>query len=190
MSINSVIRMITLIIVIIIIIVKSFSRYVQIDFAIISDVLRQRDVPVGAAGEIIEINANTYALIGVDFNWMLAGTNDERFVVSQLPTLVRVADRVGFERNALALLIRLLLVCCTIKLIETFCRFTSVIYRRMLTSHCNPESAFGRQTLLGCNRVRDGIHSWYEAMAGNLRLEHLLDGVPALELWLLPEDGT
>lgn len=77
--------MITLIIaliMVIIVIVKSFIRYVQIDSVVLRRVLGF------AAGEIIEINVNTYAMIGGDFNGMLAGADDEGLMVGQLTALL------------------------------------------------------------------------------------------------------
>lgn len=96
MSINSVIR---LIIAIIIIIIKSVIGNEQIDITIIP---LTSVILVFAACEIFEINVDTYRLISLDFNWVLARAYKERFVIFEVHFWALVCYHVRFEGYFLA----------------------------------------------------------------------------------------
>lgn len=116
--------MLAIIIGIIVIMVKFFIRYVHEDMAI--SVMLLLMILVFAACEIIEINVNTYGIIGSDFNWRLPRAHQERFMILQLRWRFEgVSYRVCFQRNPLTVVVQDLMSCNvsianSINLIENF----------------------------------------------------------------------
>lgn len=130
--------MLAIIIGIIVIMVKFFIRYVHEDMAI--SVMLLLMILVFAACEIIEINVNTYGIIGSDFNWHLPRAHQERFMILQLRWRFEgVSYRVRFQRNPLTVVVQDLMSCNvsianSINLIENFVAW----FQFIATMRCLP----------------------------------------------------